>query len=93
LIGLLCTYVQLRYAVRENNVARVDKIWRALFPLFKATNKHRYSFLSIYTRFVVKHAHQSVKDVVSSRLVSLRGFANRHISGDTVTEKINLEGR
>ena len=77
----------------ENNIAQVDKIWQALFPLFKATNKHRYSFFSIYTCFVVKHAHQLVKDVVSSWLVLLREFANRHIGGDTVTKKINLEER
>ena len=57
LIGLLCTYAELRYAVRENNIQRVDKIWRAFLPVFRATNKTHYAFLSIYTRFVVKHAH------------------------------------
>ena len=79
--------------MQANDVPRVDKIWRATFPLFKATNKHKYSFLSIYSRFVVKHAHQSIKDVVQSRMVSLRGFVNWHIGPDTITEKINLEGR
>jgi len=93
LIGLLCTYAELRYAVRENNIQRVDKIWRAFLPVFRATNKTHYAFLSIYTRFVVKHAHQSIKDVLRTRLVSLRGLANHHIGPDCLTEKINHEGR
>ena len=89
----MCTYTELRYAVRANDVLQVDKIWQAMFPLFKATNKHKYSFLSIYSRFVVKYAHQSIKDVVQSCMVSLHGFANQYIGPDTITEKINLEGR
>lgn len=93
LIGLLCTYVQLRYAVRENDINRVDKIWRSLYPLFSATNKVKYAFLSIYVCFVVKHAHQSIKDVVKTRMISIRGFPNHHMGPDHFTEKVNLQGR
>jgi hypothetical protein len=89
----LCTYVQLHYAVRENDVKRVDKIWRSLFPLFKSTNKVKYAFLAIYVRFVVKHAHQSIKDIVKSRMISIRGFPNHHMGPDHFTEKVNLQGR
>jgi hypothetical protein len=90
---LLLTYVELRYAVRNNDVHTVNQIWRSMFPLFKATGKRNYAFLSVYVRFVLKHGHRSVVDVVNDRLVSLRGFGGHFIGPDTVTEKINLEGK
>ena len=62
----MCMYAQLRYAVRNNDVATVNQIWRAAFPLFSATHKTKYAFLSIYVRFVTSCAHQSVLDVVNN---------------------------
>ncbi len=89
----MCTYVQLRYAVRSNDIKTVNKIWRSTYPLFQATEKWKYAFLSIYVCFVTKLGHKSVRDVVNNRLVSLRGFSNYYIKPDCVTEKINLQGR
>jgi hypothetical protein len=92
-LGYLLMYVEVRYAVRNNNINTVNQAWANLWPLFHSTQKTKYTFLSTFVTFTLKHTHQSVLDVLQNRLVSLRGFNNRHIGPDYLTEKINLMGR
>jgi hypothetical protein len=92
-VGYLLMYVQLRFAIRNNDIAIVNSIWQASWPLFKATNKNKYAFLSMYTTFVLKFGAQPLVSVLNNRLVSLKGYTNHFIGPDTVTEKINLVDR
>ena len=85
-------YLALRTAIRCNNAAVIDDMYKYMIVRFRAANKFLYAklcVLNLHTSFIMKPEIRKVWDAM--RTASLRGHNGRNVAWDFTLERMNLE--
>jgi hypothetical protein len=81
-------YWSLRQAIRGNNIPLVDSYWSYWLPLFMCTNKNNYSKVCLQAMIVLKFGGKAIKQVLSQRLLNVKGLVGHYIAPDMACEKV-----
>ena len=84
--------LNLRHAVRSNNVAIINMMWIYMLNFFRATNKNHYAKMCVHVTFTYYKLKDVLRDAFDRRrTASLRGHNGRNVALDFLLERMNLE--